>query len=342
MITLEQFEKDIKQNKLKNFYVFCGSDEGLIKECIDKIKKITVEGSGFIDLNYARMSGEKLDIDAIINNCETIPFMSDYRVLEVYRANFLRDKNKEDKGKDIEPLRDYVKNIPPYTILIMYYVFEDDREKPGSRIKKLEKVCEVVKVDKLKGMGFQAKVKEIFDEKGKSIGKAELSYFCSIIENNMSIVENEIEKLILYTGHRAITRDDIIKMAPYEKESDIFNLVSYLSDRNIKGAIDTLNQLIYRGEKPPKILSMIERQFKLLFAIRVKIGKGVKKDDIVKEYRLNPFIAEKMITQSKRFSEEALRRNLELCLETEVEIKSKSVDNKNAIEMLMVRTMMKK
>ncbi len=342
MITLEQFEKDIKQNKLKNFYVFCGSDEGLIKECIEKIKKVTVEGSGFIDLNYARMSGDKLDMDTIINNCETIPFMSDYRVLEVYRANFLRDKNKDDKGKEIEELRDYVKNIPPYTVLMMYYIFEDDREKIGNRVKKLEKVCEVVKVDKLKGMGFQTKVKSIFDEKGKSIGKAELSYFCSIIENNMSIVENEIEKLILYTEDREITRDDIIKMAPYEKESDIFNLVSCLSDRNIKGAIDTLNELVYKGEKPPKILAMIERQFKLLFAIRVKVGKGIRKDDIVKEYRLNPFIAEKMIVQSKRFSEEALRRNLTLCLETEVEIKSKSVDNKNAIEMLMVRTMMKK
>jgi len=342
VITLEQFEKDIKQNKLKNFYVFCGSDEGLIKECIEKIKKVTVEGSGFIDLNYARMSGDKLDMDTIINNCETIPFMSDYRVLEVYRANFLRDKNKDDKGKEIEELRDYVKNIPPYTVLMMYYIFEDDREKIGNRVKKLEKVCEVVKVDKLKGMGFQTKVKSIFDEKGKSIGKAELSYFCSIIENNMSIVENEIEKLILYTEDREITRDDIIKMAPYEKESDIFNLVSCLSDRNIKGAIDTLNELVYKGEKPPKILAMIERQFKLLFAIRVKVGKGIRKDDIVKEYRLNPFIAEKMIVQSKRFSEEALRRNLTLCLETEVEIKSKSVDNKNAIEMLMVRTMMKK
>lgn len=342
LITLEQFEKDIKQKKLKNFYVFCGSDEGLIKECIEKIKKVTVEGSGFIDLNYARMSGEKLDVDAIINNCETIPFMSDYRVLEVYRASFLRDKNREDKGKEIDTLRDYVKTIPPYTILIMYYVFEDDREKPGNRIKKLEKACEVVKVDKLKGIGFQNKVKELFDARGKAIGKAELSYFCSIVENNMNIVENEVEKLALYTGDRAITKEDIIKMAPYEKESDVFNLVSYLSDRNIKGAIDTLNELVYKGEKPHVILSMIERQFKLLFSIRVKMGKGAKKDDLVKEYRLNPYIAEKMMSQSKRFSEETLRRNLQLCLDTEVEIKSKSVDTKNAVEMLMVRTMMKK
>ncbi|MEG1255130.1 DNA polymerase III subunit delta [Clostridium sp.] len=339
MITLEQFEKDLKQDKLKNFYIFCGSDEGLIKTTIKRIKDLKID-ENFLDFNYNRIEGDKLNIDSLINNCETIPFMSENRMVEIYRANFLRDSKKEDKGKGIEELRDYVKTIPPYTILVMYYVFEDDREKLSSKVKKLQNVCEIVKIDKLKGMGFQGKVKSLFEEKGKNIGKSELGYFCSIIENNMSIVNNEIEKLILYTGDKEITKEDIMKMAPYEKESDIFNLVSYLSERNIKNAIDTLNQLIYRGEKPPKILAMIERQFKLLFSIRVKVGNGIKKEAIVKEYNLNPYIADKMIIQSKKFSENALRKNLQLCLDTEVEIKSKSVDNKNAIEMLMVRTMM--
>jgi len=87
---------------------------------------------------------------------------------------------------------------------------------------------------------------------------------------------------------------------------------------------------------------MIERQFKLLFAIRTKIGKGIRKEDIVKEYNLNPYIADKMIIQSKKFSQEALKKNIENCIETESEIKSKSVDQKNAIEMLMVKTMMNK
>ncbi|MEG0307462.1 MAG: DNA polymerase III subunit delta [Clostridium sp.] len=339
MITLEQFEKDLKQNNLKNCYVFCGSDEGLIKANIKRIKDLKIDET-FADFNFNRIEGDKLSVDALINNCETIPFMAENRMVEIYRANFLKDGKKEDKSKDIDELRDYLKTIPPYTTLVMYYVFEDDREKQSNKLRKLQNVCEIVKVDKLKGQGFQSKVKSIFEEKGKDIGKGELGYFCSIIENNMSIVNNEIEKLILYTGSRAITKDDIIKMAPYEKESDIFNLVSYLSERNIKGAIDTLNQLVYRGEKPPKILSMIERQFKLLFAIRVKVGNGAKKEAIVKEYNLNPYIADKMIVQSKKFSEKALRKSLELCLDTEVEIKSKSVDSKNAIEMLMVRTMM--
>jgi DNA polymerase-3 subunit delta len=339
LITLEQFEKELQENKLKNCYIFCGSDEGLIKTAIKKIRNLKID-ENFADFNYTKISGDKLNLDTLINNCESIPFMSEYRMVEIFRANFLRDGKGEDGGRDIESFRNYLKDIPPYTFLIMYYVFEDDREKLSSRVKKLQNVCQVVKVDKLKGIGFQSKVKSMFEEKGKSIGKSEVGYFCSIIENNMSIVNNEIEKLILYTEGREITREDIIKMSPYEKENDIFNLVSYLSERNIKAAIDTLNQLVYRGEKPPKILAMIERQFKLLFALRIKVAKGVKKEELVKEYSLNPYIADKMIIQSKKFSQEALKKNIEICINTESEIKSKSVDQKNAIEMLMVKTMM--
>lgn len=337
LITLEQFEKNIKENKIKNMYIFCGPDEMLIKDSIKKIKELKIDPS-MEAFNFTRIEGEKLDMDRMIADCETIPFMSDARMVEVFRADFLRDSKKDTK--DLDKLKNYAKIIPPYTILVLYYVFEDDREKLSTNVKKLQNLCEVVKIDKLKGMNFQGRVKAVFDSKGKNIGRSELSYFCSVIENNMNIVEEEIEKLILYTDGRYITKDDIIKMCPYERESDIFNLVSYLSERNIKGAIDTLNELVYKGEKPPKILSMIERQFKLLFALRVKTDNGVRKEEVIKEYNLNPYIGEKMIVQSRKFSVSALEKNLTLCISTERDIKSKPVDAKNSIEMLMVKTMM--
>ncbi len=93
MITLEQLEKHIKENKLKNCYILCGSDEGLIKTAIKKIRNLKIDES-FADFNYTRISGDKLDVDALINNCETIPFMSEYRMVEIFRANFLRDKGE--------------------------------------------------------------------------------------------------------------------------------------------------------------------------------------------------------------------------------------------------------
>lgn len=339
MLTLEQFEKELKEDKLKNAYIFFGPDEWMIKSYIKKIKDLKIN-SDFGDLNYTRIEGEKADLDGIINDCETVPFMSDCRMVEVYRANFLRDGKKEDKMKDFDGLKSYLKNIPPYTTLVMYCVFDGDREKPGSKLKSLEKSCAVVQVSRLKGQGFQSRVKSIFDSKGKNIGRAELTYFCSIVDNNMSIVEHEVEKLILYTDGREISKEDITKMYPYEKENDVFNLVSYLSDRNIKGAIDILNELIYKGEKPTAILNMIERQFKLMFVLKVSLENRVKKEQVIKEYKMNPYIAEKMIAQGRRFSVEALEKNMQLCLETEKQIKSTAVDVKNAIEMLIVRTMM--
>jgi len=53
-------------------------------------------------------------------------------------------------------------------------------------------------------------------------------------------------------------------------------------------------------------------------------------------------VKKKINLKKKIFSQEALNKNIENCIETESEIKSKSVDQKNAIEMLMVKTMMNK
>ncbi len=341
MISLDDFYKGLNSGKIKNLYIFCGTDENLIKECINTLKCKLIDDN-FKDFNYIKFDGEKVTKDDIINSCETLPFMSDKKMVEVYRSNFLKDGKKEDKGINVGELKKYAKVIPEYTVLVMHYLFEGDREKISSKIKGFESLGDVIKIDKLKGMAFQSKVRDIFNNKGKKIGKNELTYFCSIVENNMNIVNNEIEKLILFTEGRDITREDIVNLTPYEKENDIFNLVSYLSERNIKASIDILNELIYKGEKPTKILSMIERQFKLLLSIKIMVNNRKSKEDIVGKYRLNPYIAEKMINQSRGFSEKALKINLDLCLNTEKEIKTTISDEKNAIEILMVKSMMNK
>lgn len=341
MISLEDFYRNLKNNTMKNLYIFCGNDENLIKEAIKEIKNKVVDET-FIDFNYIKIDGEKVNMDTIVTSCETLPFISEKKIIDIYRCNFLKDGKKEDKGMNVAELKKYVKNLPEYTILVMYYLFDNDREKPSSKIKGFEGLGEVIKVDKLKGMAFQNKVRDIFNEQNKKIGKTELNYFCSIIENNMDIVTNEVEKLILYTDGREITKEDIVKLMPYEKESDIFNLVSHLSERSIKRAIDVFNDLVYKGEKPTNILSMIERQFKLLLSIKILMKNGKGKGEIIERHKLNPYIAEKMISQSKGFSEKALKMNLELCLNTEKDIKSTSIDEKNAIEILMVKTMMNK
>lgn len=344
MINFTDLEKNIKKLKFENCYVFCGADEKLIKEQVQFIKDKALD-KDFIDLNYSKFDGSKTDFETIIDSCETMPFMSDKKVVVVYRASFLEDsggaKNSGDlKNNNFVLLTEYLKNPSPHCILIIYYAFTSDREKPSNKIKKLDKKACVIKVDKLKGEVLQKKCRDLFGEAGAKIGKSELTLFCGQIDSNMDIITNEIQKLAAYAEGRDITKEDILAMMPQKSENDIFNLVDYLSQKNIKRALDILNELIYKGEKMPFILFMIGRQFNLLFNLKLGIEGGKSKEVLASELKLHPYICEKMISQSMKFTLNRLKRNIELCIQTEKNLKSSSTDHKINIEMFMIKSMM--
>jgi len=344
LINFADLEKKIKKQELDNCYIFCGSDEKLIKDHVQFITN-NVLSKDFMDLNYSKFDGSKTGFETISDACETMPFMSDKKVVVVYRAAFLDDssgtKNAGDlKNKNFAMLNEYLDNPSPHCILVIYYTFSSDREKPSSKIKKLDRKSCVIKVDKLKGESLQKKCRGLFEGAGAKIGKSELTLFCGQIDSNMDIISNEIEKLVSFTDGREITKEDILLMTPQKSENDIFNLVDYLSQKNIKRALDILNELIYKGEKIPFILFMIGRQFNLLFNLKLGIDNGKSKEILSNELKLHPYICEKMITQSMKYTMNALKRNIELCVNTEKILKSTSTDDKINIEVFMIKTVM--
>ena len=344
MINFTNLEKKIEKRELDNCYIFCGSDEKLIKNYVKFITDNVLNGD-FMDLNYSKFDGSKTDFETITDACETMPFMSDKKVVVVYRASFLDDSSKSKnlndlKSKNFAMLNEYLKNPSPHCILVIYYVFLSDREKPSNKIKKLDKKACVIKVDKLRGELLQKKCRDLFGDSGTKIGKSELTLFCSQVDNNMDIIVNEIEKLVSFTKGREITKEDIFAMMPQKSDNDIFNLVDYLSQKNIKRALDILNELIYKGEKIPFILFMIARQFNLLFNLKLGIDRGKTKEILASELKLHPYICEKMISQSMKFTLNRLKRNIELCVHTEKILKSTSTDDKINIEVFMIKTVM--
>lgn len=337
MIDLMQLDRNIKGGKIDNCYVFVGIDENLIKESISAITERAL-GGGNLDFNLFKFDGEKVEEDEIINACETMPFMSEKKVVIVYRANFLKDSEKSRESV-YKRINGYLSNPNPQTILLMYYVFDNSREKESRKIKNLDKKVTVVKVDKLKGAILQKKVKDIFHGKGKEIQRNELTFFCNMVENNMEIIKNEIDKLVNYTEGREITKEDIVELLPSKNENDIFNLVDLLSQKKVKVAIDIYNELIFKGEKATNILRMIQRQYDLLLMIKVHLEHGKSHEVIAKELSLHPYICEKMMTQSRKFSKEGLMKILELSLKTEKRIKTLSTDQDTELEMFMIDTL---
>ncbi|WP_411683057.1 DNA polymerase III subunit delta [Clostridium thailandense] len=344
MIDIVTFQENIKKNIISNCYVFCGNDEQTIKDSIISLVSKFVDKE-FIDLNYMQFDGNSLEnFEPVINACQTLPFMSDKKVVLVYRASFIED-DKGDNGKisgdkDFNKISEYIGEVPSHCILILYDVFKGKRDKPGKRINKLSKNACVVKADKLRGQQLENKIKSLFDVRNKQIGRIELKAFCSLMdENNLSVIENEVEKLCCFTNEQEITKEDIKELFLKSNDDDIFDLVNPISNKRLNESLEVLNELIYRGEKINYILSMIERQFNLLFKVKIGIEARKSKTDIMKEINTRSDYAYDMfVSQSKKFTLKQLHRAIELCIKAEQKMKSSSVDEKTELELLIINS----
>ncbi|GAB6169623.1 DNA polymerase III subunit delta [Clostridium carnis] len=341
MINFDLLENQVKKNEIKNSYIFCGLDEELIKEGINLLVDKVVDKS-FQDLNYIKLDGMTTTFEDILNACETMPFMGDKKVVVVYRADFLKEKTDSSGTKIYTEINKYLKDMPPYTILIMYYLFNDKRDTPkkNKKLNNLDKISTVVHFDKLKRDRYEKKIEELFKLQGKSIGKIEIKYFVEKVQNNFDVIKREVDKLISYTNGREIKRSDIDKLIPNSSEDDIFDLIDLISQRKAERAIDLMDQLLFKADQHMLIITNIENNFKRLYEIKILMSKGKRADDIASKFKLPTFICEKLMRQCDKFTIKQLQELLKLCLETERKIKSSGVDKQTEMELMLFKTFM--
>lgn len=156
----------------------------------------------------------------------------------------------------------------------------------------------------------------------------------------MGVIENEADKLYWYTYGREIKKEDISILFSENSDSDkdIFDMVDFISQRKINKSLEILNDLITKGEKASYILYMIERQFKLLLMLKIGTEGGKNKNVLSKELKLNPYICQKMIIQSQKFTVQQIETAIKLCLDTEQNMKSTSCNEKTEMELLIINS----
>ena len=121
----QDLKKQLISNKLNNNkFILYSKDEYNVKTTIELLKKFI----SFPELNINEIDINNLENpEEIRNRCETIPFMSKKRLI-IIKSDFLEENNK-DKLKITNFLESYIKDVPNFTILVMYFYQKDKREK---------------------------------------------------------------------------------------------------------------------------------------------------------------------------------------------------------------------
>jgi DNA polymerase-3 subunit delta len=159
------------------------------------------------------------------------------------------------------------------------------------------------------------------------------------VGNDLALLGQEVQKLVMYKGITEpvaqIMAEDVSLLSPYAAESNIFDLVDAVGNRNGKQAAELLQQKLGEGAEPFLIFSMIVRQFRLLIQVKELAETGLRAPAISKELKLHSFVAGKVFQQSQSFSLTQLEQIYAHLLDVDVRVKTGKTDMITALNLLV-------
>lgn len=327
---MKTLENHIKNKTFSNIYVIFGEEEYL-KNIYEKKLISNIVDENFKMMNFDIFEGKNVNISKIIDACDTMPFMSDYRVVILKNTGLIYDAKKDDTNK----LENYLHILPKTTILIF---IEEKIYKKLKIFKTISNIGTFHKIDILSENELVNWILSIFKDNNKNISTKEALYIIRNIGFNMEILLNEINKLISFkSSGTKITINDIDNICTKSIESKIFDLINFMSNKDMDNAIKIYKNLIINKTSPFVILNMISRQFRIILQTKYLYNKNYSINNIASELELRDFIVKEAIKQSKNFSIKILLQAINECLEIDNNIKTGKIIDEIAIELLIIK-----
>lgn len=331
---------DIKKNSLKKVYLLYGNEMYLKDYILSYAKKIIINNS-FESLNMVHIDGKETSVDEIVNACETLPFMSEKKIVVIEELPLFTSK-KEGINLDEEELIKYLSKMNDLTCLI----FVSNEMKIDNRkkiVKTIKQNGKIIQLSKLKEADLIKWIENIFSKNKKEISKFNIQYFIREVgyydssnKRTLYDLENEIVKICNYLGNRTVVqKEDIEKGVIRSLQSSIFALVDALGQRRTNVVLSIFNDMITDNEPIQLIFHMIIRQIKLLLLTKLYEQKGYSQGDIAQKINTPTFVVKKLINQSRNFSENKLHSALNKAIEVDRGIKKGQIEWRLAIEIFI-------
>ncbi len=318
-----ELSRRIERGLIEPLYLFSGEENYLKEEAIKKIKDIIVNPN-LAEFNYEVLYGKDIDISTIINKAQTLPLMAKRRLMVIKDVEQLKHK---------ENLISYLKN-PLLTTCFIFIVKEiDRRNKFYSIFDEQKKVIFWPLFDNEMERWIRNKIKKA----GKGITQEAILYLKEMMGNNLTILNNELEKIIIYTGEKSnIEEKDVEEVMGGEKENTIFSLIDTMMRKKQQESLKIFAYLFREGEAPTKILFHLAQQFKTLWRVKILLSKNYSSFQIRESLRIRKRYISTFIKGASLFSEKELKKIPHTLLLADLEIKTGKQPPQLILELLII------
>jgi DNA polymerase-3 subunit delta len=353
------------------FLVYYGTDEYAAREELDRLRT-----TGGFDLNQDVFTGDEADPTRIRVICDTLPFLSERRLVAVIglpkqkRASGKDDDDSaaaEDAGDEdtngvdesatpargksskkldargfVKALLDYALKLPETATLVVL-VPQDPQVKPSAALTALvdgaTKVGGTVRQFMIPtGAQLERWVERRAQAAGASISPEASRLLIEAIGENPRALAMEIEKLSVYAGRGGAIEAGAVKaLTPDLRQSRGFDLTDALARRQRGRALALLHEFLADGQEPLYILGLIASQTRSLLQVKALSERGMRAAEITATAGMAPFQVEKALPLARQFTFAQLRAAHHAALTVDVALKSSRMTPEMALDMLLLQ-----
>ena len=223
MSDLVSFQKDIRTNNLKPFYILYGEEIGLMNVYLNQMGNVVRETS----------------VSTVWKTLTQKGLVSNHRIFAVRDdKEFLSNESRWKRLPDVR-----------YGTLVLMVTKIDKRSK---LLKAFPDNC--VEFEKM----TDAQLKRHFVSKYSTIDSSMIEMVIQFCLNDYSRIDNELDKL---SRLRKVDADVVETIVKHKTEIDIFSLVDDVLEYRPEQAIIKVTELLAKGESPIGLLTLLYQNF---------------------------------------------------------------------------------
>jgi DNA polymerase-3 subunit delta len=324
-LTFDELEFDLERGRLHPVYLLLGPEEYLLRLAISalKAKAMPPEAQAF---NLVQCSAREVPAAKIVHEANSFPLMFGCRLVLATDINELPAEGQEILGA-------YLTSPQKKTILVLT-AGEFDRRTTFYR--RLAENAYVVELQKLKGPALERWAGNMISRRGYRIAPAALKKLVDLAGSDLLSLENEIEKIILFTGkEKQILDATVDALVPATRQHGIFDLTAAMGRRDRKSALRLLGNLLETGEPALVIVSMMARHFRQILVAKEMLAEGRQPRDIGRAAQVPDFVLSEFLRQAQSLDPELMRNMYLRLARIDRSIKSSSPDERMLLEQLV-------
>ncbi|MDF0137924.1 DNA polymerase III subunit delta, partial [Staphylococcus pseudintermedius] len=152
------------------------------------------------------------------------------------------------------------------------------------------------------------------------------------------MIKQELDKLLLFVGDRpTINKEDVQTIVNRSLEQNVFLLTDYIQKGQKAQAISLVKDLIQLKEEPIKLLALITSNYRLYYQSKILNQKGYSGQQIAKTVGVHPYRVKLALNQARKYDLDTLLTIMDVCTETDYQLKSSYMDKVLILELFIMK-----